>query len=130
MVVIVSTTVVIGYAREYSAGTAAAALQLRIRASARVVRDGGATDRGLLALEGCAGAPAIVDGAVFGMVTNCGVQEPTLIVPLSAAARWIRSNIPGDLTPLWRQTHVARRSGAKVSRRQEPAGPTETARTS
>jgi Mg2+-importing ATPase len=41
---IVLATVTIGYAREYSAHTAAAALQARIRPLARVVRDGEAID--------------------------------------------------------------------------------------
>ena len=44
VVVIVVATVGIGYTREYQAGTAAAALQARVRAQARVLRDGQAVD--------------------------------------------------------------------------------------
>ena len=40
VLVIVLTTVTIGYVREYRTGAAAAALQARIRSSARVVREG------------------------------------------------------------------------------------------
>jgi Mg2+-importing ATPase len=44
VVVIVVSTVSIGYAREYHAETAAAALQARVRTRARVLRDGHAVD--------------------------------------------------------------------------------------
>jgi len=52
-------------------------------------------------LVGCVGAPAISDGSVFGIVTDCQSDRPPTIEPLSAARRFLTPRIPslGDFAP-------------------------------
>jgi hypothetical protein len=51
-------------------------------------------DRDASKLAGCAGAPAIVAGGVFGLVTECEPDRTPAIVPLSVARSFIVRNMP------------------------------------
>ena len=45
-------------------------------------------------LVGCVGAPAIFDGSIFGIVTDCESDRTPTIEPLSAARRFLTLKIP------------------------------------
>jgi hypothetical protein len=52
-------------------------------------------DRDVEQLVGCAGAPAIVPGGVFGLMNGCAGNAAPSITPLSLAKRFISDHIPG-----------------------------------
>ncbi|MEP7308891.1 MAG: hypothetical protein ABJA98_25570 [Acidobacteriota bacterium] len=52
-------------------------------------------DREAGRLVGCAGAPAIVEGGVFGLVSTCPSGAAPSLALLSAARRFISDNVPG-----------------------------------
>jgi hypothetical protein len=52
-------------------------------------------DRDASSIAGCAGAPAIIEGGVFGLVTECEPDRAPSIVPLSVARNFIVRNMPG-----------------------------------
>jgi hypothetical protein len=54
-------------------------------------------DRDASILAGCGGAPATVEGGVFGLVTDCQQGRGPSIVPLSIVQRFILRNLPGWL---------------------------------
>jgi hypothetical protein len=56
-------------------------------------------DRDASALFGCAGAPALAEQGVFGVVGECPAGRPPLIVSLAAARSWLSQRIPNVLTP-------------------------------
>ena len=51
-------------------------------------------DRDASSIAGCAGAPAIVEAGVFGLVTECEPDRTPSIVPLSVARSFIVRNMP------------------------------------
>jgi hypothetical protein len=51
-------------------------------------------DRDASSIAGCAGAPAIVAGGAFGLVTECEPDRAPSIVPLSVARSFIVRNMP------------------------------------
>jgi hypothetical protein len=57
-----------------------------------------AGDRRVAALTGCAGAPALLERRVFGVVSNCEGDTPPVVVPFAAIADWIKRHVPGGLT--------------------------------
>ena len=59
-------------------------------------------DRDASGILGCKGAPAIVEGRVFGLVSECAAGRTPSITPLSAARSFLSRNVPG-----WRLDLVA-----------------------
>jgi len=54
-------------------------------------------DRDASAIAGCAGAPAIVEGGVFGIVSECAPGRTPWMTPLSVARGFISRHVPGWL---------------------------------
>jgi hypothetical protein len=52
-------------------------------------------DRDVSDLSGCAGAPALVENLVFGIVSECAVDRTPTITALTLARGFIMRNIPG-----------------------------------
>jgi hypothetical protein len=69
---------------------AVAAQQVRFSATRTVL--GSATTA---SLAGCQGAPAIADGRVFGIVSECGSDRVPEITPLSVSRSFLLRTIPG-----------------------------------
>lgn len=57
-----------------------------------------AGDRRVAAIIGCAGAPALVEGRVFGIAGTCGIDTPPVVVPFAAIADWLKRYVPDGLT--------------------------------
>ncbi len=51
-------------------------------------------DRSLPDIVGCIGAPAMIEGRVFGLVTACDVDQPPTVELLAAAQRFLSGKIP------------------------------------
>lgn len=66
----------------------------RVRRVATLMLTG---DRAMPLVAGCAGAPAIGEHGVFGIVSTCEPDQLPVIVPFSAAAAWIEGYVPGGL---------------------------------
>ncbi len=63
--------------------------RVRFRATFRLLGD-----RDASGIAGCAGAPAIGERGVFGLVTECAPDRIPSIVPLAAARAFITRNLP------------------------------------
>lgn len=57
-----------------------------------------AGDRSVTGMTGCAGAPALFEQRVFGIVSTCGSDTPPVVVPFAAIADWLKRHVPGGLT--------------------------------
>jgi len=57
-----------------------------------------AGDRRVASLTGCAGAPALFEHRVFGVVGTCEGDTPPVVVPFAAIADWLKRHVPGGLT--------------------------------
>lgn len=57
-----------------------------------------AGDRRVTAITGCAGAPALFEGRVFGIASTCGIDTPPVVVPFAAIADWLKRYVPDGLT--------------------------------
>ena len=66
--------------------------RVRYDSSTALVVEG---DRDAGRLVGCAGAPAIVEAGVFGLVSTCPSGAGPSLALLSAARRFISENVPG-----------------------------------
>jgi hypothetical protein len=66
------------------------AQHVRFCATRRVIGDRATGD-----LDGCQGAPAIIDSGVFGVVSECGSDRVPEITPLSVSRGFLQRTVPG-----------------------------------
>ena len=83
-----ATFVISGYHGDGSRAT----LPQRVRFESTLVIVG---DRIASELVGCAGAPALVEDGVFGVVSECQANRNPIVVPLTAARSFIERTVPG-----------------------------------
>jgi len=67
----------------------------RVRRAATLIVNG---DRAMPVIDGCAGAAAVGERGVFGIVSTCESNQLPVIIPFSAVADWIGHCVPGGLT--------------------------------